>query len=330
MQRQRRDGRKASTRLGSERNSMTFEEMFAIYTTYKITPRGKKGKAPCKRDSVSTTERRLKPFLAPVWLQDPRDFSADTLVQLLETYSIGGRDGRSPVTTNNCFREMRALLRWMRRQEYVTQDWVQGILESEVLRDAMEEYPSEGEEKLTLTINEARVFAEAAKAEASEAPRSTATGALVALYLDLRANEIITRTARHVDDNGRVLWVDKKSTKTRAGERAQQVADEDLAELLVRAAEGLQSQERVFRFTRHGLYEAINRICRDCGLPEVGCHGLRRTFATVAAMSGVAEEAVAKALGHADRGAVARKHYIKAGTLEQVRTDAVLRRLRSV
>lgn len=309
---------------------MTFEEMFDIYTKYKITPRGKKGKAPCKRNSVYTTERRLGVFLKPVWQDDPRDFSASAFVELLHSYSDGGKQGRSPVTVNNCFREVRAMLRWMGRQEYVTREWVLGILDSEVLRTALEDYPADSdEEKATLTINEARVFAEAAKAEALENPRGTATGALVALYLDLRAKEVITRTARHVDDNGRVLWVDKKSTKTRAGERAQQVADADLQALLLRAIEGLAPQDRVFRFTRDALYASINRICRDCGIQEVGCHGLRRTFATIAAMSGVAEEAVAEALGHTS-SAVTKKHYIKDGTLEQVRTDAVIRRLRSV
>jgi integrase len=222
---------------------------------------------------------------------------------------------------------MRAMLRWMARKQYVTREWTQGILDHDAVQDALEDYPATTVVREQLTLNEARAFAAAAKAEAKENPRGAATGALMALLLDMRAKEVISRVARNVDDGGRIVWV--TDTKTSAGERAMSVADEDLQALLAIASEGLRSQDLVFQFTRHALYETVNRICRDCGIPEVGCHGLRRTFSTLAVMSGVAEEAVAAALGHTGFG-ITKKHYVAPGTVEQKASNAVMRRLRSI
>lgn len=41
-------------------------------------------------------------------------------------------------------------------------------------------------------------------------------------------------------------------------------------------------------------------ICRELGLPEIGPHGLRHTYATIALRAGVEPEVVSKRLGHAD------------------------------
>jgi integrase len=299
---------------------MTFEEMFDIYVRYKLD------RKRCKRVSVYTTERRLTTFLEPVWTREPRDFTADSLVSLLEAYSDDGR--RANETVHGSYREIRAMLRWMSRKNYVSREWTQSILESDAVQDALADYPRQHKVREQLFVNDARLFRDFAQAEANENPRGPATGGLIALLLDLRAGEIISRQARHIDDDGRLLWVTDAKTKT--GERTLCVADENLRATLLRAVEGLRPVDRVFCFTRHCFHEAVKRICRDAGVPEVGPHGLRRTFATLATSSGAAESAVAQALGHTSFEGMTRKHYVAPGTVEQVHANAVHKRLRSV
>ena len=56
------------------------------------------------------------------------------------------------------------------------------------------------------------------------------------------------------------------------------------------------------------MYENINRVCRRCGLPEVGVHGLRHSFASLAYDLRVPEKATMKMGGWSDPGTM-RKIY---------------------
>ena len=48
------------------------------------------------------------------------------------------------------------------------------------------------------------------------------------------------------------------------------------------------------------LYDQINRVCRSNGLPEVGVHGLRRSFASLAYHLGLSEEMTMRIGGWSD------------------------------
>lgn len=48
--------------------------------------------------------------------------------------------------------------------------------------------------------------------------------------------------------------------------------------------------EYVVTMTANGIYKHINRICADNGLPEVGIHGLRHSFASLAFKLGMPEK----------------------------------------
>lgn len=48
------------------------------------------------------------------------------------------------------------------------------------------------------------------------------------------------------------------------------------------------------------LYKQINKVCREWGLPEVGVHGLRRSFASLAYHLGFSEEMTMKIGGWSD------------------------------
>lgn len=52
----------------------------------------------------------------------------------------------------------------------------------------------------------------------------------------------------------------------------------------------LPSDGLVVTTSPNTLYSQVNRLCRSAGLPEVGVHGLRRTFASLAYHVGLSEE----------------------------------------
>lgn len=58
------------------------------------------------------------------------------------------------------------------------------------------------------------------------------------------------------------------------------------------------------------IYNSVNRICRGLGYPEIGAHGLRRSFASLAYHIGMSEAVTMKAGGWSDIGTM-RKIYTK-------------------
>lgn len=68
--------------------------------------------------------------------------------------------------------------------------------------------------------------------------------------------------------------------------------------------------------SQDALYHQINRICERAGLPKVGIHGLRRSFASLCWREGLPPELTAKIGGWDDLGTM-RKHYIKIAEKEK-------------
>lgn len=160
--------------------------------------------------------------------------------------------------------------------------------------------------KKQLRVDSARAWLSVALADPS--PKSTA--AAMALLMGMRNGEIVQRLVRDVDDDGRLLWI--TDAKTAAGERELPIPEV----LRGRIAELVAGKERSAPLfpglTRHQLHTHVERLCRLAGVDVVCPHGLRGTFATLSARSGVNTETVARSLGHAGT-AVTRRHYMERG-----------------
>jgi len=164
--------------------------------------------------------------------------------------------------------------------------------------------------KKKLRVDEARKLAAVAHAEGGPA----AVAALLALYLGMRASEIMGLTVRDLDDGGRLLWID--DSKTDSGRRTLEVPD-PLRPMLLALAEDRDSGEPLI-IDRHRdwLTRNVRRLCAVADVPTVTPHGLRGTHATLARDAGATGHLVAGALGHASE-AVTEAHYLEPGTAQR-------------
>lgn len=137
-------------------------------------------------------------------------------------------------------------------------------------------------EKQFLDYEQISVFLEAIKGNESElvallALHSLRLSEILALTkdkIDLKKNLIHVRGAVVMGENG---LQEKPQNKTEASVRDVPIMIPRLAELLQNCPAG-----RIVPENRKRPYDQINKTCRDAGLPEVGVHGLRHSFASLA------------------------------------------------
>lgn len=90
---------------------------------------------------------------------------------------------------------------------------------------------------------------------------------------DIRGGVISVRGAAVVDDAGNLVY--KATNKNASSAR-------DIPVMIPRLAELLPESGPVLTTHHNTLRKQINRVCAGAGLPEVGVHGLRHSFASLA------------------------------------------------
>ena len=106
--------------------------------------------------------------------------------------------------------------------------------------------------------------------------------------------------------------VEKKENKNSTSRREVPIMMDRLSELLT---ETERSSEHLVELHPNSIGKMINTVCRSCSLPEVGVHGLRHSFASLAAHLGMPEKTTMEIGGWAN-DAVMKKIYTHA-----LRTD---------
>jgi integrase len=151
------------------------------------------------------------------------------------------------------------------------------------------------ESKPQLRKDEARRWLKVAEAKAAGGDVG-ALAAMLTLLLGMRVSEIVNRTVRDLDDDGRELVIER--SKTRAGTRRLQVP-ETLRPHLLRLAEGRAGGEKLFEgLTRHHVNEHVQRLCELAEVPTVCAHAMRGLHASLAVAAGATGTVVAASLGH--------------------------------
>ena len=165
-------------------------------------------------------------------------------------------------------------------------------------------------ERPFLTPDQITVFLKAVHGQSCEIP------ALLALC-SLRRSELLALTWDKIDlpagmisvhgsmvSNGKEM-VYKKENKNRTSHRVIPIMIPQLRTALEVAP---KESQRVVAQSPSAILRGINRVCRENGLPEVGIHGLRHSFASLAYHLGMPEK-IAMQIGGWENDATMRRIY---------------------
>lgn len=114
--------------------------------------------------------------------------------------------------------------------------------------------------------------------------------------IDLKRNIIHVRGSAVMDKNNSVIH--KATNKNASSKRDVPIMIPRLAELC-RAQKGGKS-DYIVTCHPNTIWREVNSVCRRAGLPEVGCHGLRHSFVSLAYHLGWSELATMSVAGYAD------------------------------
>lgn len=113
--------------------------------------------------------------------------------------------------------------------------------------------------------------------------------------INLKTNVINIAGSAVYDDTNHLVY--KDTNKNVTSRRSVPIMIPRLREILA----GMNSEHvRVVKETPGSIWRQINRICRNAGLPEVGIHGLRHSFASLAYHLGMSERETMELGGWSD------------------------------
>lgn len=183
--------------------------------------------------------------------------------------------------------------------------------------------------KSTLRKTELRAL-DAAMVAKAKAGDERAVGAMMALYMGMRAQEIVTRQVRDLDVVDWTIGVDLAHAKTAASEREMGVP-RIMRPMLARLIKGKAPEQFIFGgdrpHWRDWVRESIQRICASEGIPLETAHGLRGAHSDLAREAGATGELVARQLGH-EKVSTGEQSYTRRRTVEAARQQRTLRVLR--
>ena len=113
--------------------------------------------------------------------------------------------------------------------------------------------------------------------------------------IDLDAGCIHVHGSAVLDKNGKLIY--REENKNKSSRRT-------VPFLLPQLREAVQAAEKKTAYAvtcnPNTIYNSTNRACRRAGLPEIGAHGLRRSFASLAYHLNMPEAVTMKAGGWSD------------------------------
>ena len=137
--------------------------------------------------------------------------------------------------------------------------------------------------------------------------------------IDIKRKTIKVSGAMVLDEHNKL--VQKDTNKTAASTRIVPIFIPQL--VIALKAEKDKTGYVVYHRTQPGLRNAIDRCCIEAGLPEVGIHGLRHSFASLAVHLGIPEETAMQIGGWSDFVTM-RKIYTHASQLDVQRHTSEL------
>ena len=115
--------------------------------------------------------------------------------------------------------------------------------------------------------------------------------------VDLSAGNIYVRGASVIDENGAL--VNKPENKNKSSRRVVPIMIPRLTDIL-KATPDDERGEFIVSCYAQTIGKQVNRICQDNGLPQIGTHGLRHSFCSLAYHLGLSEKATMALGGWSD------------------------------
>lgn len=137
--------------------------------------------------------------------------------------------------------------------------------------------------------------------------------------IDLTNGTITVKGAAVYDEKGKVVYksANKNTTSTRT-----------IPIMIPEFQEALQREQKpsglVFTCSVKTIHERVNRACKRAGLPEVGTHGLRHSFASLAYHLGMSEMETMELGGWSDTSTM-RKIYTHLATADRLKAENKLK-----
>jgi integrase len=260
----------------------TVTEGLDAYRRYLLDDKGN------KPGTVEDTMYRLGVFFphGEVMLRDLNGKTCGGYYEALRTRKTRLGQPFSVDSHRNILAEAKSFLRWCT----VKKKWLS--------RNPLEEVEGVGKRrhgKAQLRVDEARKWLAKATDLADDGEEG-ALAAMLALVMGMRANEIVSRVVRDLDDDAKLLWI--PDSKTEAGRRTLRVPAL-LQPFLRELAKGKSPDAKLFgHHWRDWVRKWVRRICEGANVPKVTAHGMRGLHSTLAVEHGVSAEVVAASLGH--------------------------------
>lgn len=130
------------------------------------------------------------------------------------------------------------------------------------------------------------------------------------LYAITPSHILVKHGQMYIKVNGAIVFdenhkkVAKKTNKTSGSQRTTPVVVPRLEELLTDRMATTPKSTPFMDCGMNAVWNDVNKICEENDLPLVGVHGLRRSFASLCAQLGVAEDTLMEWGGWSDRNTV--------------------------
>lgn len=135
--------------------------------------------------------------------------------------------------------------------------------------------------------------------------------------IDLTANTITVHGAAVMGEDN--VLVHKQTNKNTSSHRIVPIMIPALADA-VRSAPPHQPDDPIYTSNANTLCSQINRLCRNNGLPQVGVHGLRHSFASLAFHLGLTEQETMELGGWSDYNTM-RKIYTHLAAADRLKSQ---------
>lgn len=279
-------------------------EALGEYRNHLITKGNIPSRGPNRERTVGTTMQRLGSVFGPKLSLVTGDLTPKIMMDLWGKWA----PDKAVDTALNTLAQVRTFLGWLEKKQ-----WAKG---SQLAVD-IEVDGKRKKGKPKLTRDEADTLVTWCLAHPAELDSAIA---LTALWMGIRASEIVERIVKNLDGKGSLL--DITSAKTEAGVRILEIPTA-LRPLLGALAQGKGPNERLFgQITRKQVYSAVHRACVAAGVSVVGPHGLRGTHGKLSREVGVSGTLLARAMGH-ESETTTTEHYAGREAVQRATIDRV-------